>query len=165
MADGDRIDYDDAHLLVAAVRVLAHRAGRPPTVEEMADSIGLSREVAFHLVRRLAALGAVQLVETPFEARLLVADHTRLETLPRGEAAPPIASEFDTFRERNEEKQKEFDRLFEGGSVEKKKQERVSSLEKKFKQFRDSRRAWMASGDAEDSGPEEGPRPGGARDD
>jgi hypothetical protein len=147
VAGEDRNDYDDGHLLVAAVRVLAHREGRPPTVEETADLIRLSREVAHHLVRRLAALGAVRLIETPFEARLVIADHTRLEALPRGEASPAIASELETFLARNEEKQKELDRLFDGGAVEKKKRERIGSLEEQFKKFRDSRRAWKVPDD------------------
>lgn len=142
--DGAPSTYDDAHVLVAAVRVLERLEGRPATVEEAADLIRMSREVAFHLVRRLAALGAVRLVETPFEMRVLIADHPRLETLPRDEASPSIASDFQTFRTKSEEKMKALDHLFEGGALEKKKKERASTLEQQFKQFRDARRAWAA---------------------
>lgn len=151
MAEASHNDYDDGHLIVAAVRILTHREGRPPSVDETADVISLSREVTYHLVRRLQALGVVRLVETPFEARLLVADHTRLEELDRGENAPTIASDFETFRAKNEEKQKELDRLFTEGGVEKKKQERVSALEQKFKQFRATRRSWTASDESDDA--------------
>lgn len=139
MSDATRSDYEDGHLLVAAVRILAHREGRPPSVEEAADAIGFSREMCYHLVRRLAALGIVRLVETPFEARLVVEDHTRLEEIPRDQAGPAIASEFETFRARHEEKQRQLDRLFGEGAAEKKKKERVTSLEEKFKQFRANR--------------------------
>ncbi len=164
MSDAPRNDYDDGHLLVAAVRVLTHREGRPPSVEEAATLIGLSREVGYHLVRRLAALGIVRLVETPFEARLIVEDHTRLEQVPRGPSGPPIASEFETFKAKHDEKQRALDRLFGEGVMDKKRKDRVTSLEEQFKRFRESRRyrpptetggAGATGGEEDDESPEE----------
>ena len=139
MDEAARNDYDDGHLLVAAIRVLTHKNGRPPTVEECADLVGFSREVAHALVRRLEAYGAVRAVETPFEARVVIESHAALEAIPRDAAGPSVASEFESFRERTKEKQKELDKLFGEGSLEKKKQERVSSLEEQFKKFRATR--------------------------
>ncbi len=168
MSDSPRNDYDDGHLLVAAVRVLTHREGRPPSVEEAAALIGLSREVGHHLVRRLAALGIVRLVETPFEARLIVEDHTRLEQVPRGPSGPPIASEFETFRAKHDEKQRALDRLFGEGVMDKKRKDRVTNLEEQFKKFRESRRyrptgeaggAGAAGGEGEGKGEEDDESP------
>lgn len=136
----DRNLYDDGHLLVAAVRVLTHREGRPPSVEEAAALVGLSPEVVHHLVRRLEAGGIARAVETPFEARIVIEDHTLLEQLPRDETGPSVASEFESFRERQQQKQEELEKLFEPGALKKKRQEKSSSLEKQFKAFRDSRR-------------------------
>jgi hypothetical protein len=152
MSDAPRNEYEDSHLLVAAVRLLTHREGRPPSVDEAADLVGFSREVCYHLVRRLAANGIVRLVETPFEARLIIEDHTRLEEIPRGEAGPAIASEFETFRARHEEKQRQLDKLFGEGVAEKKKKDRVTGLEEKFKQFRASRRYGPPVADGEKDG-------------
>jgi DNA-binding Lrp family transcriptional regulator len=155
MSDAPRNDYDDGHLLVAAVRVLTHREGRPPSVEEAAKAIGMSREVGHHLVRRLAALGIVRLVETPFEARLIVEDHTRLEEIPRGEAGPAIASEFEMFKAKQDEKQRALDHLFGEGVMEKKRKDRVTSLEEQFKKFRETRRYRPPEKGGEAAGAEE----------
>jgi len=139
MSDTTRNDYDDGHLFVAAIRVLTHKNGRPPTVEECADLIGFSREVAHALVRRLDEHGAVRAVETPFEARVVIEDHATLETLPRDDSGASVATEFETFRDKQKEKQKELDKLFGEGSLKKRHDERVSSLEEQFKKFRATR--------------------------
>jgi hypothetical protein len=139
MSEPARNDYDDGHLLVAAVRLLMHRNGRPPTVEECAGLAGFSVELTHALVRRLEEYGAVRAVETPFEARVVIEDHTALEAIPRDATGPSVASEFESFRDRQKEKQKELDKLFGEGSLEKKKKERVSSLEEQFKKFRATR--------------------------
>ncbi len=139
MSEKTRNDYDDGHLFVAAIRVLTHKNGRPPTVEECAELIGLSREVAHALVRRLEAHGAVRAVETPFEARVVIEDHATLETLPRDESGANVATEFEAFRDKQLEKQKELDKLFTEDSLTKKRDERVSSLEEQFKKFRATR--------------------------
>ena len=45
-----------AHLMVAAVRVLAHKHARPPSVDEIAELLEASREVTGHQVRVLEKL-------------------------------------------------------------------------------------------------------------
>lgn len=139
MSEMPRNDYDAGHLLVATIRVLTHRGGRPPTVAETAAEIGLSIEIAHHLVRRLQAARILRAVETPFEARLVIEDHTRLEQVARDESGPTVASEFEMFRDKQREKQSELDKLFADGGIDKRRQEETRALEEKFKQFRASR--------------------------
>jgi hypothetical protein len=151
MSEMPRNAYDAGHLLVASIRVLVHRDGRPPTVAEAAAPIGLSLEIAHHLVRRLQEAGVLRAVETPFETRLVIEDHTRLEQVPREESGPSVASEFEMFRERQREKQSELDKLFADGGIEKRRQEETRTLEEKFKQFRATRQYRPPVGP--DSGP------------
>ena len=128
--------YQEAHLIVAAIRVVQHREGRPPTPEEVAALLNLPKEKVFILVRALAARGVVQMLETPFEVRLDVLDPTPLEALPRTDGEPEMKGELDEFYEREREKKAEMDRMFRGGEADKRKQDRVKKLEEEFRKFK-----------------------------
>ena len=72
-----------AHLVVAAVRVLGYKLGRPAAVEEIAELLGFSKELTGHLVRGLEAHAIVQTIKSPFDLRVEVRDHLKIEELPR----------------------------------------------------------------------------------
>lgn len=128
--------YEEAHLYVAAIRVLAHKTGRPPTVEEVADLLGDSREAAYHLARSLAAKGIVRLMENPFETHLEVRDHVALEGLPREETGPGIAEDIEEFHEKKKKEHDEMGDFFKTGGVEKTKGKKLSKMEEEFLKFR-----------------------------
>lgn len=128
--------YEKSHLAVAAVRLLTHQEGRGPTEEEVAKLLGLAPDYVRNLLRNLAELGVLKAVRNAFESRVEVADHLRLEELPRGEGEPVIESELEAFHERHRKKQEEMGKLFGGGEVTRRKEERVKRLEDEFKSFR-----------------------------
>lgn len=75
--------YCEGHLFVAAVRVLAHCKGAPPDLEQICELLGFSSEQAGFISRRLREAGIVDQVEGAFGERWVVADHVKLEELPR----------------------------------------------------------------------------------
>ena len=75
--------YSEAHLFVAAVRVLQHRGGCPPAIEEVAEMLDLSVEMAHTICRRLSKAGIVEALTDPFTVKLAVANHLAIEELPR----------------------------------------------------------------------------------
>jgi hypothetical protein len=77
--------YEEAHLLVAAIRVLHHRNGGPPTVEEVCDLIAFGSETAHALCRTLEKIGAIEVHEDPFALRLTLKNQLALEELPKME--------------------------------------------------------------------------------
>ncbi|MFN8549314.1 MAG: hypothetical protein U0527_15405 [Candidatus Eisenbacteria bacterium] len=129
-------NYHEAHLVVAGIRVVQHREGRPPTPEEVAELIALPKEKVHVLLRALASRGVVQIMENPFEVRLDVLDPAPLETLPRDASTPEMKGELDEFYEREREKKAEMDRMFRGGEVDKRRQDRVKKLEEEFRKFK-----------------------------
>lgn len=131
--------YADGHLFVAAIRVLDHREGRPPTVEEVASLLGHSREIAYHIARGLAERGIVHLLAGPFETRIEITDHTALEGLPRGEDGPAFEEDLRAFQEKKRKDRDEMGGFFAEGGVEKKKQEKLSKMEEEFRKFKKSR--------------------------
>lgn len=122
--------------MVAAVRLITHREGRGPTEEEAAQLLGIAPDYLRNLLRNLAEFGVLQMVKNAFESRFEVADHLRLEELPRGEQEPVIESELEQFQARHRKKQEEMGKLFGGGEVMRRKEERVKKLEDEFKSFR-----------------------------
>lgn len=78
----------EGHLLVAAIRVLEHRHGAPPTLDLIYEILGLGPEQAALICRRLLEEGIIRQVEGAFDGRWTVADYQKLETLPRDSTEP-----------------------------------------------------------------------------
>jgi hypothetical protein len=75
--------YTEAHLFVAAVRILQHRHGTPPRLEDVSEMLQISSELGHSICRRLAKLGIIETLEDPFSIMVAVADHLRIEKIPR----------------------------------------------------------------------------------
>ncbi|MCA9726573.1 MAG: hypothetical protein R3E12_11120 [Candidatus Eisenbacteria bacterium] len=131
--------YEDAHLVVAGIRVLAHKESKPPTPEEVASLVGLSEEKVHVLVHELSELHVIRVVKTPFTVHLDIIDPRPLEELPRGDQGPAMQQELADFGEKSREKKAEMDRMFRGGEAERRRKDRVAKLEEQFKTFKPKR--------------------------
>lgn len=133
---GIKPNYHEAHLIVAAVRVLTHCGQRPPTPEDVAKLLGLTPEKTNIVVHELGELGVLRLLKSPFDVRLDAVDPRPLESLPREETDPAMKQELDEFAVKNREKNQEMERMLRGGEAERRRQERVAKLEEQFKTFK-----------------------------
>ncbi len=131
--------YNEGHVFVAAVRVLEHKESRPPTVEEVAALLGESREIAYHLARGLAEKGVLRLLTSPFDTHVEIADHLRIEELPRGESGPGFEEDLREFREKKKKDRDEMSGFFSTGGPDKKKKDKLSKMEEEFRKFRKTR--------------------------
>ena len=125
--------YDEAHLFVAAIRILSHRQGGPPSVEEVAALLEISSENGHAISRRLVKLQVVETVEDPFSVKIYIKDHLKIEGMRRTEEADgALARELESFRN----KKKDFDRKVATiqEDLKKKKRDLFSDLEKKLQQ-------------------------------
>jgi hypothetical protein len=134
-----RPSYEDGHLIVAAVRVLSHKATKPPTPEEIADLLGLPPDFVMNLVVSLGDEGILRVVENPFEVRAEVGDYTRLEDLPRAAEAPSIKEELDEFMKRKKKAVEETRKMLNLDEIEKKKKDKISKLEDEMKKMKGKR--------------------------
>ena len=128
-----------AHIVVAAVRVLAHKYGRPAAIEEIAELLGWSKELTGHLVRALEARGIVRTIKSPFDIRVEVEDHLKIEELPVEDQGPGLKDEVEEFHERFKKKQEQLQNLFDAGEHEKKKKERLAGLDRELEKFKGSK--------------------------
>ncbi len=127
-------DRHDAHLLLAAVRVLTHRLGRSPRPEEVAELLELPAATVQLQAGSLAELGALVQVESAFETHLEVGDHRRVESLPE-RSQEAIADDLADFDRRKQEEAEKMARLFEDGTFAEKRQERLDAMEKELRDF------------------------------
>ena len=77
--------YSQAHLMVAAIRVFEHINSRPPTIEDLCQTINFSIEKGNFICRKLEELDIIEAVEGSYGTRLFVRDHLKIEDIPRGE--------------------------------------------------------------------------------
>ena len=128
-----------AHLVVSAVRVLEHQLKRPPSVDEIAELLGFAKEYAGHLVRALEAHEIVHPIHGPFETRVEIRDHHKIEELPAEDSGPGFKDEVDDFHRKFEEKQKKLQNLFESGEAEERQRKRFESLDDELRSFKSPR--------------------------
>lgn len=123
------VTREEGHLLVAAVRVLSHRHGSPPTVEAVAELLRWQPETVRMKTVLLHELGALALVDSAYEHHLEVRDHARLEELTPDADATGMDEALADFDRRKEEEQQRMERLFGEGEHERRRQERIRAME------------------------------------
>jgi len=96
--------YQQAHLWVAAVRILEYRNQLAPTLEAVCEQLGFSAEQGHRLIRKLESRGIMQAIAKGDEVRCVIADHRLLEELPHAEAEqPPMSAEVAQFKAQRSE--------------------------------------------------------------
>ena len=128
--------YEKSHLVVAAVRILSFRDGIAPTEEQVAELLGIAPDFTRSLIRALAEIEIVRVIQNPFETRVELGEFMKLEELPRDEGERAMESELEAFHERYRKKREEMEGLFGGEGVRRRQKERADRLEDEFRNFR-----------------------------
>lgn len=131
--------YEDGHLIVAAVRVLSHKADKPPTPEGIAGLLGLAPDFVRNLVIALGEEGVLKVVENPFEIRAEVKDYIKLEDLPRESEGPSIQDELDEFVKRKKEEVEATEKMFTVDEIDKREKDKLSKLDEEMKNMKGKR--------------------------
>ena len=139
MQDNDKKDdfYSQAHLLVAAIRVFEHINARPPTIEDLCQTINFSIEKGNFICRKLEELDIIEAVEGSYGTRLFVRDHLKIEDIPRGEPDSNFEDELKKFQD----SRKAFSHKIETiqSQQKQKKKDLFAEMEKKLKEELDKK--------------------------
>jgi len=123
--------YNESHLFVAAIRILEHINGAPPALAQISELLRISSEQTGLVSRRLREAGIIAQVEGAFDDRWVVADHLKLEEIPRKIESSELDNALKQFQaERNKIAQK-VESIKEQQAQ--KKKELFAGLEKKLK--------------------------------
>lgn len=124
--------YREAHLLVAAIRILQHRKQSPPSIEEVCELLEISTEAGLSACRKLEKLAIVSLSQDPFSIKLSIGDHLAIEKLPRQkEAADSLTRDLETFMAKKKDMDKKIETI--QADLQKKKQSLQSDFEARLR--------------------------------
>lgn len=127
----NKSSYEEGHLFVAALRVLEHQNNTPPDMKQISQLLKLSNEQTSLICRRLLELGIVEQVEGAFGDRWSVADHLKLEELPRDVTASQLDNEIKKFQSERNKLAEKVASIKE--QQEQKKKDLFADIEKKLK--------------------------------
>lgn len=123
--------YTDAHLFVAAVRVLSHQHGSPPSLEAVATMLQFSQEQSHLICRKLEEIVAIEVLEGAFGTRLFIKDHLKLEDIPKDVSESKLDEELKKFKSGKKELEKRVESI--KAEQDKKQKQLFADLEKKLK--------------------------------
>ena len=124
--------YQNAHLFVAAIRVLEHQKSAPPSMEDVCTLLSFSLEQGHFICKKLEALGVVEVVEGGYGLRLFIKDHLGIENIPKDGQESRLEEALKDFQASKNVFQKKVASI--KADQEKKKQNLFADLEKKLKQ-------------------------------
>lgn len=128
--------YAEAHLFVAAIRVLHHQGGSPPKLEDVCAMISISVELGHTVCRRLKKLGVIETFEDPFSIKLAVANHLEIENIPKKvKEENSLAQELEKFKAEKKSVEKKVATI--QAEMAKKRQDMFADIEAKFKREMD----------------------------
>ncbi len=131
-----QVTQRDAHLTVAAIRVLSHQNGQPPRPMEIADLLAEPEAVTRLRIAALVECDIVTQVESAFEDHVEVRDHLAIEDLEVDDTRSELSSDLADFDRRKQEEAEKMAQLFADGDHEKKRKEKVDAMDEQLQDFR-----------------------------
>jgi DNA-binding MarR family transcriptional regulator len=125
--------YEEAQIVMAAIRLFYHREQRPPRIKELAELSNLSIETVYHLCNRLEKVGAIDRVRSAFEDGVFLKDHLRAEELREDQGSPDIQEDVTRVRAEQGKKMQEVEKRFSKDVIEKEKKDIFAGIEEKLK--------------------------------
>ncbi len=123
--------YTNAHLFVAAVRVLTHQKGAPPSLESVATTLYFSKEKIHLICRKLEEMDVIQILPGAFGTRIAIKDHLKLEDIPKDVSESKLDEELKKFQSNKKELEKRVESI--KAEQDKKQKQLFADLEKKLK--------------------------------
>jgi len=90
--------YDNAHLAVAAMRIIENRDNAPPSIDAVSRMLSMSIEQASLICKKLKDRGILDVVEGAFGTKLYLLNHLLIEEIKKEEPESTIESEVKKFQ-------------------------------------------------------------------
>lgn len=132
MSNESKDQYQEGHLFVAAIRLLEHKNGTPPALEELSALLDLSVEQTGLISRRLVDAGIIKIVESAFGDRWGIDDHLKIEALPKEAATNQMDDALKQFKAEKSKMAQKIEAIKEEQA--KKQKDLFSEIEKKLKE-------------------------------
>jgi len=129
--------YSNAHLVVAAIRVLTHQNSAPPSIDTVCQALSFSLEQGNFICNKLAETEVIEIVEGAYGTRLFIKDHLKIEDIPKGDQVSSLEDDLKKFQD----SRKDFTKKIESFQTKQAKKQKnlFAELEKKLKQETDKK--------------------------
>ena len=127
--------YSNAHLMVAAIRILTHKNSKHPSLNEICKTLSFSLEQGNLICKKLKDLGIIDVVEGAFENHLFIKDHLKIEEIPRDKKEDRLEEALKKFKDSKKDFSKKIE-SFQAKQAEKQKA-LFAELEEKLKKGSD----------------------------
>jgi len=126
--------YEEAQLIVSAVRILEHKNNKTPDYEEIGELLGVTTEHTSLLCVKLQDAGILDFIKGAFgKTGIVITDHLKIEALPKKIEKVDMAAELENFQKKATSDLEEKVKSFKDTQKEKEK-ELFSNIENKLKQ-------------------------------
>jgi hypothetical protein len=112
--------YENAHLVVASIRIFTHQNSRHPSIDEICRILSFSLEQGNLICKKLKDMGIVDVVEGAFEDHFFIKDHLKIEEIQRDikedklenalkkfkDSRKDFSKKIESFQEKQAQKQK-----------------------------------------------------------
>ena len=123
--------YYKAHLIVAAIRLVDHQKGVPPSIVEIGQATGYSIEEIQSICNNLKEKNILTMVLAGAVERIYIKNPTPIEELPRIKQGPDMEKEVAKFAEKQRVKLAEIS--VKAKSEKQRKKDLFAALEKQLK--------------------------------
>ena len=128
--------YTEAHLFVAAIRLLQHQKKTPPAIEDVCKTLNVSIEAGLAVCRKLQKSSIVTMSEDPFSIKLGVDNHLEIENLPKEQKdGDSLNDDLEKFMAKKQDMDKKVEAIQAG--LQKKKQDLHSDIEARLRKEMD----------------------------
>lgn len=128
--------YTEAHLFVAAIRLLQHQKQTPPDIEDVCKTLDVSVEAGLAVCRKLQKSSIVTMSEDPFSIKLGVDNHLEIENLPKEQKdGDSLSEDLEKFMAKKQDMDKKVEAIQAG--LQKKKQDLHSDIEARLRKEMD----------------------------
>jgi len=124
--------YSDAHLFVAAIRILENQHLKNPTIKGLCDLLSISIEKGNLIARKLLDLNIIEKISGGYETRFTIINHVKIEEIPRDEQEDGISKEIKKFIAGKTDYTKKIELI--KAESEKKKKELFAGIDTQLKQ-------------------------------
>ena len=130
-----KLTRDEAHLVLAAIRVQSYLLERSPTPAEVADLLNRSETELRLQLNFLQELGAADLVDSAFASHVEIRDHLKVETLTASEG-PALSEDLKAFDREQEAEAERMANLFESGEQARQQDEKMNRMDDELRDFK-----------------------------
>ena len=123
--------YANAHLVVAAIRILTHQNSTPPSIEKVCQALSFSFEQGNFICKKLKDKGIIEIVEGAFGTRLFLKNHLKIEEISKEKKADSLEDAVKKFQDSRKDMTQKAE-LFRA-EKERKQKDLFAELEKKLK--------------------------------